>query len=173
MLKLGLAPVIILAIAAPVLFSFVFGDQWTEAGHYVRWLSPWLLFVFVGFALAPVVLVLERQKTAMWFQGLLALGRIGSLVVGGLIGDALLAVAMFGVVSGLMWASYLAWLLIVSGVAMTRCARVIEKSVVASLVFVIPVAVCQLFFVQDLVIVGVALIGVLLAVLWPWFVENK
>ena len=161
MLRLGLTPVIILGIAAPVLFAFVFGDQWAEAGHYARWLSVWLLFVFVSYGLTPVILVLERQKAGMWFQVFLAIGRIGSLVVGGLIGDALLAVALFGVVSGLLWAFYLAWLLIVSGVSASNAAKSFYKSLFVSLPYVVPVAACIILSVPSMVTVGVVLICVL------------
>lgn len=167
MLRLGLAPVIILGISSPILFAFVFGDQWSEAGHYVRWLSPWLLFVFISFAMAPVIYVLERQKAGMLFQGVMAIGRIGSLVVGGLVGNALFAVALFGLVSGLLWAIYLAWLLIVSGLSMQRAASICTKEMFRSLLFVAPVAACAVFSVAELTTVATVFVCTMSAVIWP------
>ena len=166
MLMLGLAPAIILGLSAPLLFALIFGDQWTEAGHYVRWLSAWLLFVFVSFALAPVILVLERQKAGMWFQGSLALGRVFSLVLGGLIGNALFAVALFGVVSGVLWAVYLAWLLAASGVSATRAVNIFGKEIVRSIPFVAPIAGCIFFGVADIVAAGAVLICFLSVAVW-------
>jgi O-antigen/teichoic acid export membrane protein len=165
MLKLGLAPTMILAVSAPILFAFVFGDQWVEAGHYVRWLSAWLLFVFISVALAPVVFILGRQKEGMFFQGAMAVGRIGSLVIGGLTGDALLAVALFGIISGLLWAIYLVWLLSASGVSMTRVACVFIKELTISLAFLAPVAGCIILELSNLITVSAVSTCVLLAVL--------
>jgi O-antigen/teichoic acid export membrane protein len=167
MLKLGLAPVTILGISSPILFAFVFGDQWSEAGHYVRWLSPWLLFVFISFALAPVIFILERQKVGMLFQGVMAIGRIGSLVVGGLVGNALFAVALFGLVSGSLWAIYLSWLLIVSGVSMQRVASICTKEMLSSLIFAAPVAGCIVFSVAEMITVATVFVCTLSAVVWP------
>jgi O-antigen/teichoic acid export membrane protein len=173
MLRLALAPVVILGISAPALFSFVFGEQWTEAGHYVRWLSAWLLFVFISRALTPVVFVLERQRVGMWFQGLLATGRIATLVAGGLIGDARLSVAMFGVVSSLMWAVYLVWLLEVSCVSITRAGRAAASTLFVSLLFVLPTIGCKVFGVTDIITVGVVIVSGSSAVVWSLMSVNR
>ena len=166
MLRLGLTPVLILGMVAPVLFTIVFGDEWREAGVYMRWLSPWLLFVFVGFALSPLVSVLERQQAGMVFQTALTLSRIGTLVVAGMAGDALLAIALFGAVSGLCWAIYLVWLLGVGGASLAVSAVIFLKSVIASVPFAVPVAGCVLFKAPNVVVFGVAGVCCLAAFVW-------
>ena len=165
MLRIGLAPVIIFGLSSPVIFTFVFGEQWVEAGVYARWFSGWLLFVFISFALSPVILVLERQKEGMWFQGFLALGRIGSLVLGGWVGTAMSTVVTFGLVSGFLWAIYLAWLLKLSGVPLTRAVQLFSKQVVMSLPFVAPVGVCIVLDTSEIITSVIVLVSGLLAFL--------
>ncbi len=70
----GLAPVVIGLIAAPWLFSVVFGPSWREAGIYVRILSASYLVNFVVWPLSQTLLILERQDLQMyWDAGRLAL----------------------------------------------------------------------------------------------------
>jgi hypothetical protein len=47
----------------------------------------------------------------MVFQAALLSGRLAGLLVGGIAGDPVLAVALFGVASAACWVWYLAWLL--------------------------------------------------------------
>jgi len=172
MLRISLAPVIILGLASPVLFAVIFGEQWAEAGHYVRWLSPWLLFVFISFALMPVILVLERQKEGMWFQGLLAIGRVGALVVGGIFGTAMLAIAAFGLVSGFLWAIYLIWILLMSGVAIGNVVRIFAIQTIVSIPFAIPVAVCMILGANELLTVGVVAICIFSLLAWQFIKDS-
>ena len=63
MLGLALALVAIVGVAVPSLFALVFSEEWREAGVYIHWQSPWILFLFMTVALRPVIFVLERQRT--------------------------------------------------------------------------------------------------------------
>jgi O-antigen/teichoic acid export membrane protein len=50
------------AFIAPWVFMFVFGQQWTEAGAYLRILTPMYLLQFVSIPVSATLLVFERQK---------------------------------------------------------------------------------------------------------------
>jgi O-antigen/teichoic acid export membrane protein len=56
---IGAVPFIVALISAPLVFSVVFGEAWTEAGEYARVLSPvyYLQFVFV-----PLTLVFSATQ---------------------------------------------------------------------------------------------------------------
>jgi len=140
MLRLALAPVLILAFGAPALFAVVFGPEWREAGAYVRWLSPWLLAVFVGFSLAPIVTVVERQRAGLVFQGVLSVVRVGALIVGGIIGHAMVAIALFGVASAVCWSVYIVWLLTTGGASLSTAASILIRTCLTGLPFVAPIA---------------------------------
>lgn len=51
----------ILAFAAPVLFSFIFGDEWKDAGTYLQIMCPMFLFDFAANSIGGSLDVLERQ----------------------------------------------------------------------------------------------------------------
>lgn len=53
---IGIIPLVVLLFFAPVLFTFVFGDTWIEAGNFARILS---VLVFAEFIFSPVSRVFE------------------------------------------------------------------------------------------------------------------
>ena len=59
---LGAVPLLLVALAAPALFGFVFGDSWVEAGHYVRILAATFAIQFVVVPLSQTLTILERQR---------------------------------------------------------------------------------------------------------------
>lgn len=62
---LGLAPMVALAIFAPLTFSWIFGEQWGNAGLTVTLVAPWLYAGFVYGPLSRTFSVLERQDRKM------------------------------------------------------------------------------------------------------------
>lgn len=65
LLVIGFVPFLLIALVAPDLFSIIFGASWSIAGEYVRWLSLWLLFVFISLPLSNIYTVLERQRESL------------------------------------------------------------------------------------------------------------
>lgn len=53
---------LIVTFIAPWAFMFVFGEQWTAAGAYLRILTPMYLLQFVSIPVSATLLVFERQK---------------------------------------------------------------------------------------------------------------
>jgi lipopolysaccharide exporter len=94
LLTLTLLPSIILSIAGPELFSFVFGQNWREAGIYAQLLAPWALVWFVSSPLSSLYYVLERQREELGLQAAILAGRLLSMTVGGWFGDARMAVLL-------------------------------------------------------------------------------
>lgn len=99
-------------LAAPALFSLVFGEKWRVAGEYARILSPWLFVNFVVSPLAQIPIITNRQKEVF------GLGLLGnSLIVlavlyGGLVardirsGFWLLSITQVVYLSGALWWVY-------------------------------------------------------------------
>jgi O-antigen/teichoic acid export membrane protein len=61
MFVLGLFPCLVLFFLGPVLFEFVFGQQWNDAGRFASILSVLLLFRFVASPVISSMIVLEKQ----------------------------------------------------------------------------------------------------------------
>ena len=99
-------------LAAPALFSLVFGERWRVAGEYARILSPWLFLNFVVSPLAQIPIITNRQKEVF---GLGLLGNsliVMSVLYGGLVardiknGLWLLSITQVVYLSGALWWVY-------------------------------------------------------------------
>lgn len=101
--------VLVLAIDAPNLFAFVFGEDWREAGILARWMTVWLGTVFVASPLSTMFMVLEKQKEGMYFQALMLSARILAIWIGFYNDSLILAVQLFSVFSMLCWIGFLIW----------------------------------------------------------------
>lgn len=58
----GIIPLLVLLIAAPQLFSLVFGKEWYQAGEYARIISVMLFFILIFAPISRVYEVFEKQK---------------------------------------------------------------------------------------------------------------
>jgi len=61
LLLVGAVPVAVIAVSGPLLFGFIFGQEWREAGIYARFLSVFVLSAFVTAPMAHCLNVLEKQ----------------------------------------------------------------------------------------------------------------
>lgn len=112
---IGMPPLLVLILAGPEIFGHVFGDAWTEAGVFARWMAPWLYLVFITSPLASVGLVLERLAAGMAFQATLLTVRLAAIITGAWYGDLRTAVALFGCGSAVCWLGNLIWVFKITG----------------------------------------------------------
>jgi O-antigen/teichoic acid export membrane protein len=120
---LSLAPLVILSVVGREAFTLVFGSRWAEAGIYAQILAPWTLFWFLSSPLSTVFAVLERQEFGLKLDLVIFCSRLVSLMVGGRLQNARLALALFSASGVLIYAYYSFAILKVSGVdrrAVTR-----------------------------------------------------
>jgi len=102
----GVLPLLVLLFFGPVLFDFIFGSNWYEAGRYAQWLSIWW---FVGFINPPSVMmipILNLQKFQLFYEVILTGMRILAITIGGLYSSAIFAIALFSL-AGLLANSFL------------------------------------------------------------------
>jgi O-antigen/teichoic acid export membrane protein len=118
LLRVSVTPMLLVAIAAPEMMSFILGDQWYYAGAFLRWICPWLLLAFIASPISEVFSVLERQADKLVFNTVLFVTRMVSLVIGGLLNAPFLAVALFGISGAIFWFVQCYWLIKISGVKM-------------------------------------------------------
>lgn len=65
---IALAPLIILLLFGPCLFSFVFGYQWYDSGIYARILSVMVYFHFIILPIGRILEIFERQREGLVFN---------------------------------------------------------------------------------------------------------
>lgn len=150
LLRVGSAPMLLLAYLAPSIFSVVFGSDWFDAGVYARWLAPLSLLAFVASPVSVMPSVLERQRSELQFQGALLVVRIGAMAVGIIMGSPLLAVVIFSGGSCFWWLAYLDWNFRESGINPVAMLRVLVKEILLAAVVTTP-----------------ALLGILAQGSWP------
>jgi O-antigen/teichoic acid export membrane protein len=108
--KIAMPFTLVLALFSPLIFSFLFGDEWRVAGEMAQWMAPWLYLQFVSSPLSSVFAVLNSEHKTMLFQGALLMSRLMSLVYGGLYFDPVKTVALYSVVSVIFYFFYLIWI---------------------------------------------------------------
>ena len=150
LVALATGPLLLVLIAGPALFAFVFGEEWRQAGSYAQWLAPWLFVVFIASPLSSLVFVLNRQRQELVFQSTLIAGRLGALFVGAALGTADLAIHMLGVVSACLWAAYLVWLLHIVGAPVRLPAVIVGLRLGRAALISVPVLLAIAMGVDDL-----------------------
>ena len=97
----------VVVLGGPFLFKLIFGDDWMQAGHYARLLSPYILLAFVASPLSRVVYVAEKQHFDLMWQIILLIVTLGGLLYGSHRGDPELAVTLYAVAYSFMYVIYL------------------------------------------------------------------
>lgn len=82
---IGLPILVIILLAAPQLFVFVFGEAWREAGVFAQILSPWLFLDFIRSPISQVPIILGIQKKLFLFSTIGNIILILSMLYAGLI----------------------------------------------------------------------------------------
>lgn len=133
LLAIGFVPILLITVVAPDLFSLIFGARWWVAGEYVRWLSMWLLFVFISSPISSIYTVLERQRDYLIVNIIMFSTRLLALVIGGLKGDALFTIALFGITGAVLWIFNCTYIMHLAGVTARKAYSAILKQVIQGL----------------------------------------
>jgi len=104
--KIGLLPMILLLFIGKDFFIVIFGTQWAEAGIYIQILSIWAIVWFFSSPLSNLVQIFERQRWSLVYNISNIITRIISIIVGGILGNILLALFLFSI-SGIIVYGYL------------------------------------------------------------------
>lgn len=81
LLLIGFVPAFVLLAFGEVLFGFIFGDTWVEAGLLASVMAPWALAQLVVSPLSRVILVFRGQERKLLYDGFSLLATIAVFVV--------------------------------------------------------------------------------------------
>lgn len=133
LLAIGFVPILLITVVAPHLFAVVFGTRWWMAGEYVRWISLWLLFVFISSPLSNLYVVMERQKDGLVVNIFMISSRLLVLIIGGIKGSALFTIALFGITGAILWIFNCIYILHLTAVPASKVYAVIMRQVILGL----------------------------------------
>lgn len=71
-------PILILSFFLDILF----GEQWLQVGLYLRILIPWLLIMFLSSPISSLIVILNKQKTILFYDILLLIFRFSAFYIG-------------------------------------------------------------------------------------------
>ena len=98
LIAIFLFPSLMLCLIGKDLFMVAFGSRWAEAGIYTQILSIYVLFWFMAVPLGIALNVLEKQALELRLVIVILLTRVLALWIGGSLGSARLALALFSIV---------------------------------------------------------------------------
>lgn len=94
----GIIPFGIVIIFGPWLFSLVFGNDWTIAGEYARWLALWSYFGFLNRPSVAAIATLKLQKFFLIYEIISVALRAISLYVGfSIYNNDIMAIILFSI----------------------------------------------------------------------------
>lgn len=108
-IQIMLVPFILMGIFAPAIFGFMFGENWTEAGTYARYLLPWIFIMGLTMPLAFLPDMYRKQKKAMLIDGLRLIFRLLALIIGVSQNNVYLALILYSGASTLFIGVNLVW----------------------------------------------------------------
>ena len=144
LLSLGFVPILLIAVVAPDLFKIVFGAEWVIAGEYVRWLSVFMLLIFVSSPISSVYSVMERQREGLIIYIFVFSIRLTVLIIGGMKRDALFTVALFGVTEAVFRLFNCCYILHMAGIRVSKT----MSSFIRQFLYAAPYAFIPLLFWQ-------------------------
>jgi O-antigen/teichoic acid export membrane protein len=134
LLTISFTPMLVVAIAAPELISILLGQRWAVAGEILQCLMPSLLIGFIASPLSQLFSVLERQQEKLVFNIAVFTTRLISLIVGGMLGDPILAIIMYSASGTIFWMLQCFWILRMSQIT----SQVITAHVIAEILRALP-----------------------------------
>jgi O-antigen/teichoic acid export membrane protein len=149
--RVSVGPAMLLAVAAPELFGAAFGHDWIEAGAFVQWMTPMLIAAFIVAPLTVLHSVMERQGQALAFHTTLLIVRMAAMTAGVQIGQQLVTVALFSILSSLVYGLFGLWMLRTAGLSRWTVLQVFlrEVLIVAPVALVIWLLKLQLLSAQS------------------------
>ena len=96
---------------APFAFTFVLGDQWTEAGRIAQFLLPWIALMFVSSPLSYLIDIHQKLKVQLFYNVLLFSFRFAVLLAGANLFSEMETIKYFGFGNTIFVAGFLFYLL--------------------------------------------------------------
>jgi len=104
-------PFVVCGIFFPEIFAFIFGDKWIEAGRYAQIILPWIFMVSLVMPLSFIPDLYKKQRVAMIIDGVKLVARLGGLMVGVIMENVYIGLALFSGLSTIIVGYSLFWYL--------------------------------------------------------------
>jgi lipopolysaccharide exporter len=116
LVTISICPFLALSLIGEDAFVVVFGPQWAMAGVYSQILALSIFFIFIASPLTSLFDILEKQKAYLIYNIIITFFRASALVIGGYLGDPLVAIFLYSSVSVAASLLSIIWLLNEAGI---------------------------------------------------------
>lgn len=111
LLMLAVIPATMVVASGPEIFSLIFGEEWSDAGMYARWLALFFLFNLINKPAVAVVPVLKLQRGLLFYEIFSTASKCAGLLYGFyILKDDVWAVALFSVIGVIAYLIMMAWI---------------------------------------------------------------
>jgi len=106
-----LLPFIVSGFFFPEIFAFIFDDTWMEAGRYAQIILPWIFMVCLVMPLTFIPDLYKKQRVALIIDGIKLVARLGGLIVGVILENVYIGLALYSGLSAIIIIYSLFWYL--------------------------------------------------------------
>ncbi len=104
---LGFPGLLIIFLAGPMLFEWIFGDNWSNAGKIASILTPYFFLRFIASPLSPIFALVGKQYLSLIWQALFTLLTFGVIFFGQSQYDFYGVMWLYSIISGVMFFLFL------------------------------------------------------------------
>jgi len=171
LIAIFLFPSLMLCLIGKELFMVAFGSRWAEAGIYTQILSIYVLFWFMAVPLGIALNVLEKQALELRLVIMILLTRVVALWIGGSLGSARLALALFSIVGVVVYGYFCLVVLRLCAVPVLETATYMARNALTFIPAALVIAVLKHLGAAPLVTLGIAI--ALLAAYYGHFIHTN
>jgi lipopolysaccharide exporter len=143
---LGALPFVILSLIGDIIFTFAFGDMWSQAGVYVQILSFYIFLRFITLPVNYLVIRMEKQKYLLIFNIILVLIHVVAITIGGLLDNVLVSLGLLSLFAGIAYGVFGFWIMAKIGVNLYNLYISVLRAVFYCLPSIFVVVVSRLYF---------------------------
>lgn len=139
LIQISVFPMMVLGILGATIFSFVFGENWVEAGVYTQILSIYVFFQFVSSPLSIVFTIFKRQGTFLFLTLSQLINRIVALIIFAQFGVARNCLIAYSLISSIFYILIFYFVYRFSKVSIRSGIKVLIKYSTLSFILLLPV----------------------------------
>lgn len=173
LLVLSVIPICYLLVMGGDIFSFFFGQGWTEAGVYCQILSIWAFVWFLTSTTgANTFMILGKQEKLISFHVLNCVTRISSMVIGGMFQSIYLALILLTLSGVLSYGFLLLRICKFSGASLWKILSSASRHLLLAVMYLAFFIVCKMFLATVPVFVLLVITGLPIIGYYLWLVKR-
>ncbi|MCW8905860.1 MAG: oligosaccharide flippase family protein [Sedimenticola sp.] len=173
LIQLVLPPMLLVLLFAPEAFAYVFGDTWGYSGELAQLMVIWIITQFSTGPLTLVFAAMGYNKLDLFLQVTLFATRVFAIMVGIVLDDFYLTVAMFSIGSSVCYLMIFAMICKLSSLTILDVIRPFIKSLLYGVVIVSPLIYVKYVHYSMAILVITSVVSVALLSIWYIYLWNR